>query len=95
MSAIGNLFEQLSDVVKAGYSSALVKSNQQDIIRAQLEVTRLEDKLTVLAQQEDMFKQKLSEWVGKAFVDEYRIGHEQDYELLFSTFIVPQYTSSN
>ncbi|MBB1382345.1 TolC family protein, partial [Shewanella sp. SR41-2] len=84
-----NLFEQLSDVVKAGYSSALVKSNQQDIIRAQLEVTRLEDKLTVLAQQEDMFKQKLSEWVGKAFVDEYRIGHEQDYELLFSTFTVP------
>jgi outer membrane protein TolC len=84
-----NLFEQLSDVVKAGYSSALAKSNQQDIIRAQLEVTRLEDKLTILAQQEDMFKQKLSEWVGKAFIDEYRTGHEQDYELLFSTFTVP------
>ncbi|MCT8988087.1 TolC family protein [Shewanella phaeophyticola] len=84
-----NLFEQLSDVAKAGYSSALGKSNQQDIIRAQLEVTRLEDKLTVLAQEENMLKQKLSEWVGKAFVGEYRREYEQDYELSFSTFTVP------
>ncbi|WP_418357907.1 MULTISPECIES: TolC family protein [Shewanella] len=84
-----NLFEQLSDVAKAGYSSALGKSNQQDIIRAQLEVTRLEDKLTVLAQEENMLKQKLSEWVSKAFVGEYRREYEQDNELSLSTFIVP------
>ena len=73
----------------AGYSSALGKSNQQDIIRAQLEVTRLEDKLTVLAQEENMLKQKLSEWVSKAFVGEYRREYEQDNELSLSTFIVP------
>jgi outer membrane protein TolC len=83
-----NLFEQLSDIAKAGYSSALVKSNQQDIIRAELEVTRLEDRLTVLAQQQDMFKQKLSEWVGKAFVNEYSIDNSQEYDLILSNFNV-------
>ena len=36
-----------------------------------------------------MLKQKLSEWVSKAFVGEYRREYEQDNELSLSTFIVP------
>ncbi|MFT5547788.1 TolC family protein, partial [Rheinheimera aquimaris] len=35
------LFEQLVDAAKAGYSSALGRARQQDVIRAQLELTRL------------------------------------------------------
>ena len=42
------LFEQLSDVAQASYSSALGKTRQQDIVRAQLELTRLEDRLVQL-----------------------------------------------
>ena len=58
------LFEQLVDVAMAGYSSALGKSSQKDVIRAQLELTGLEDRLAMLGQQMGASKQRLSEWVG-------------------------------
>jgi len=45
------LFEQLSDIAQASYSTALGKSRQQDIVRAQLEVTRIDDRLNVIEQQ--------------------------------------------
>jgi len=67
-----SLFEQLTDVAQASYSSALGKTRQQDIVRAQLELTRLEDRLTMLSQQEEMFKQKLSEQISQNFTSEYR-----------------------
>ncbi|WDE14658.1 TolC family protein [Thalassomonas haliotis] len=57
------LFEQLSDVAQASYSSALGKTRQQDIVRAQLELTRLEDRLVQLKQQQLVFQQKLSQWL--------------------------------
>lgn len=59
------LFEQLADVAQASYSSALGKTRQQDIIRAQLELTLLQDRLTVLKQQQETHIFKLSEWLGK------------------------------
>ena len=52
------------DATKASYSSALGRARQQDIIRAQLELTRLDDRLTVLRQQSESAQQRLSEWVG-------------------------------
>ena len=55
------LFEQLADVAAASYSSAIGKTRQHDIIRAQLEMTRLEDRLTMLRQKKEMFRQKLNE----------------------------------
>ena len=58
------LFEHLLDATKASYSSALGRARQQDIIRAQLEVTRLDDRLTVLRQQLESAQQRLSEWIG-------------------------------
>ncbi|HBO96387.1 MAG TPA: transporter, partial [Gammaproteobacteria bacterium] len=58
------LFEHLVDATKASYSSALGRARQQDIIRAQLELTRLDDRLTALRQQLDSAQQRLSEWIG-------------------------------
>ncbi|PLW80971.1 transporter [Kineobactrum sediminis] len=58
------LFEQLADAARAGYSTALGRTRQQDMIRAQLELTRLADRLTVLQQQQDSAQKQLSEWIG-------------------------------
>ncbi|MES1944505.1 outer membrane efflux protein [Salinisphaera sp. PC39] len=58
------LFEHLVDAAEAKYSAALVRTRQHDVIRAQLELTRLEDRLTALRQQKDVAQQRLSEWIG-------------------------------
>lgn len=65
------LFEQLADVAEASYSSAFGRTRQQDIIRAQLEQTRLEDRLTVLKQQQEMLMENLGKWVSENFRSEY------------------------
>jgi outer membrane protein TolC len=62
------LFEQLVDAAMASYSSAMGKTRQQDVIRAQLELTQLEDRLTMLHQQMDADRQRLSEWVGRVAI---------------------------
>ena len=48
------LFEDLVDVAQSSYSTAVGRTRQQDLIRAQLELTRLEDRLTVLHERRDM-----------------------------------------
>lgn len=63
-----SLFEQLADVAEASYSAAFGNTRQQDIVRAQLELTRLEDRLTVLNLQRDVALQRLSEWLSTDFV---------------------------
>ncbi len=63
------LFEELANVAQASYSSALGKTRLQDIVRAQLELTRLDDRLTKLSQHNDMFRARLSEWLNDYFVD--------------------------
>lgn len=65
-----NLFNQLADVAESSYSSALGKTRQQDIIRAQLELTRLDDKLTKLKQKQDASLLSLSEWIYSFSEDE-------------------------
>ncbi|ASM52672.1 hypothetical protein PNIG_a0349 [Pseudoalteromonas nigrifaciens] len=57
------LFSQLIDITESSYASSLGKTRQQDIIRAQLELTRLEDKLVMLAQQLESAKKRLSQWL--------------------------------
>lgn len=57
------LFEHLVDVAESSYTSAVGKTQQQDLVRAQLELTRLEDRLTVLHQQQEMNLAKLGEWL--------------------------------
>ncbi len=66
-----SLFEQLSEVAESSYSSALGRTSQQDIIRAQLELTRLEDRLTVLNQKYDSSIQMLSGWISDYFLQNY------------------------
>jgi outer membrane protein TolC len=58
------LFEHLVDAARAGYSAAVAGAQQQDVIRAQLELTRLEDRLTVLKRRREAAQRRLSEWVG-------------------------------
>jgi outer membrane protein TolC len=58
-----SLFEQLAEVAEASYSNALGKTRQQDIVRAQLELTRLEDKLNQLQQQNDRYQGMLGQWL--------------------------------
>lgn len=58
-----SLFEQLAEVAEASYGSGLGKTRQQDIVRAQLELTRLEDKLNQLQQQDDSYQGMLGRWL--------------------------------
>lgn len=57
------LFTQLIEITEASYASTLGKTRQQDIIRAQLELTRLEDKLVMLEQQFESAKGRLAQWL--------------------------------
>lgn len=47
------LFQYLVDVVTAQYASSLAEARQQDLIRAELELIRLDDRLAELAMQSD------------------------------------------
>lgn len=57
------LFTQLVEITESSYASAMGKTRQQDVIRAQLELTRLEDKLMVLEQQLVSAKKRLAQWL--------------------------------
>lgn len=59
-----DLFSKLADIVQASYSSAQGKTRQQDVVRAQLEISRVEDRLTVFKSQRDFAVAKLFEWLG-------------------------------
>lgn len=58
-----SLFEQLVDISESSYSSNIGKTRVQDIIRAQLQLTKLDDRLTKLKQKKEMFLLTLSEWL--------------------------------
>jgi len=66
------LFEQLADVAQASYSSAIGRTRQQDIVRAQLELTRLDDRLTILKQKQETFVERLSQWLSEYFLEQYQ-----------------------
>ncbi len=54
------LFQYLVEVVTAQYSSSLADARQQDLIRAELELIRLDDRLTDLAMQQQRALARLS-----------------------------------
>jgi outer membrane protein TolC len=58
------LFEQLVDIVKASYSSAQGNTRQQDVISAQLELARLDDRLTKVNSRRDIALTHLFEWLS-------------------------------
>jgi outer membrane protein TolC len=54
----------LVDIVKASYSSAQGNTRQQDVISAQLELARLDDRLSAVNSQRDVALINLSEWLS-------------------------------
>lgn len=58
------LFKQLLDVVQASYTSALGRTRQQDLIRAQLELTRLDERLSRLRENRQTSQSRLLEWLA-------------------------------
>ncbi|RLQ22459.1 transporter [Seongchinamella sediminis] len=61
-----DLFEQLVDVARSNYASALGQTRQQDLIRAQLELTRLDDRLVQLDEAMAVALSQLSQWLQTA-----------------------------
>jgi outer membrane protein TolC len=57
------LFEQLVEVAESSYANAVARTRQQDLVRAQLELTRLEDRLEVLYEQLETSRSRLGEWL--------------------------------
>lgn len=57
------LFEQLVDITSARYTTAAGLARQQDLVRAELELVRLDDRLAMLRQQQDSNKERLAEWL--------------------------------
>jgi outer membrane protein TolC len=74
------LFEHLVDVAQSSYASALGRTRQQDLVRAQLELTRLEDRLAVLHEDWERSRSSLREWLPAEAVS-----HGGDGQLLLST----------
>lgn len=58
------LFEQLVEITRAHYATGRV--SQQDVLQAQLELSRLEDKSTQILKQADVQRATLSRWIGDA-----------------------------
>ena len=58
------LFEHLVDASRATYATTAGRARQQDVIRAQLELTRLEDRMIALRQRQEAAQMRLSEWIG-------------------------------
>lgn len=57
------LFEQLAETASINYSSAITQTQQQDVIHAQVELTRLDDRLSRLQQSLSSKKAMLKEWL--------------------------------
>ena len=55
-------FSQLVDIVQSMFSVG--RNNQQDLIRAQLELSRLDDRLVKITQKINTQRSKLSRWIG-------------------------------
>lgn len=55
-------FSQLVEIVQSMFSVG--KNNQQDLIRAQLELSRLDDRLVKITQKINMQRSKFSRWIG-------------------------------
>lgn len=58
------LFEQLVAITRAHYASGRV--SQQDVLQAQLELSRLEDRATKISELADVQRASLSRWIGEA-----------------------------
>ncbi len=65
-----SLFEQLVDLVEASYSSGFGQARQHDVVRAQLELTRLEDRLTQLKQAKESSLKQLKGFISQDYLNQ-------------------------
>ncbi|QOL25650.1 TolC family protein [Thalassotalea sp. LPB0316] len=79
-----SLFEQMAEVAKVSYANAVGKTRQQDVIRAQLEIVQLEDRLTAQKQKLETSVARLNEWLH--VVDISAIGQGNQFESQFAYF---------
>jgi outer membrane protein TolC len=79
-----SLFEQLVDLVEASYSSGFGKTRQHDLIRAQLELTRLDDRLTQLRQSSESSSEQLRGYISQAYLDQAKASTENQHQLSFT-----------
>ncbi|ADZ92730.1 TolC family protein [Marinomonas mediterranea] len=63
------LFEQLHEAVESGYSSAYGRAKQQDLVRSELELIKLDHRLTQLRQEKENALKKLSQYIFPKMVD--------------------------
>jgi outer membrane protein TolC len=62
------LFQQLIEVTNASYQSASGRTNQQDVIRVQLELIQLDDRLLQLKETKTSRKQEFVEWLPASYL---------------------------
>lgn len=58
------LFEQLSDIAQSNYINSLNGTRQQDIVHAQVELIRLEDRLVLLHEDFEVAGARLQQWLA-------------------------------
>ena len=58
-----SLFEQLVEITDSRYRNAAGTARQQDVLRAEVELTRLDDRLTTLQQKLENSRQQLAQWI--------------------------------
>ncbi|AWB67873.1 transporter [Saccharobesus litoralis] len=80
------LFEQMADVAKVSYANAVGKTKQQDVIRAQLEITQLEDRYSVEQQKLESARARLSQWLHRFDAD--NLASAFDYDMQPSQLLV-------
>ena len=64
-----SLFTQLVSIAESRYSSTMGGVRQQDIVRAQLELTQLEDRLLALHQTKEQHRETIQRWLNTQFND--------------------------
>ena len=89
-----SLFEKLVDVAQISYSSAAGKTRQQDIVRAQLELTMLEELLSAQIQQKVSLEAQLHGLIDKNFVQHYQQSAIGSLENEFQTISLPKHLPS-
>ncbi|MFA3791386.1 TolC family protein [Aliiglaciecola sp. SL4] len=83
------LFEQLAQTVESQYASGQRRTRQEDVVRANLELARLQDRLTQLQSDKETAMAALSQWIAKegvddSFIDDADFALGQGDENLFS-----------
>ncbi|WP_440905440.1 TolC family protein [Catenovulum sp. SX2] len=61
------LFEQMVELAKARYASAIGQTRQQDIIRAELELSQLHEKRLLQQQKQQNIQAQLAQWLPDIF----------------------------